>query len=403
MAVEDILKRAPRKSKKTRKHLHGVHATDERYTGSEPVWTDWQDWPVEKFASERSRAFNFYNYYLSAKDSKPAVLEWMKANGYSADEISAVRSAPDYYPGSTTGTLCICMNRGMPAPHPKMNDTDDLGFVRATIREAIEQGKKSRVKEDAKAEEASISPMVLLQKKCQRTIILDLDVMLDQWIREKRPVQGLDIYAAMQRHGLSAMACAPVERWLNAQLEELVGARDQTHPDLVEGYRYLTKAQIQDRIGALEKMLADLDKFRHAAKATRAPREKKPVSATKQIAKLQYCKQSPEFKVASIDPSRIVGCYRLLAFNTKYRVLLDYVAQNDKGLSIKGTTLQNVDETKTRAIRLRKPDEFLATALSATPKQIEKAWSKLTTKPTKPKPRINKEVVLLRVFSTLEK
>jgi len=84
----------------------------------------------------------------------------------------------------------------------------------------------------------------------------------------------------------------------------------------------------------------------------------------------------------------------------KYRVLLDYVAQNEKGLSIKGTTLQNVDELSTRAIRLRKPDELLPIILNSTPKQIEKAWSNLTTKESKPKPRLNDEVVLLRVFES---
>ena len=62
--------------------------------------------------------------------------------------------------------------------------------------------------------------------------------------------------------------------------------------------------------------------------------------------------------------------------------------------------LQNVDELSTRAIRLRKPDEFLPIVLNNTSKQIEKAWSNLTTKESKPKPRINGEVVLLRVFET---
>ena len=241
--------------------------------------------------------------------------------------------------------------------------------------------------------------MVFLKDKVNRTIIMELDILLDRWSMDNE-ASPIDIYARMQEYKLPAAACSLVERWLSRYRDEAAAAADKSDPYLVECYHFMTAAQLKKRIAAFDSMLADLDRFRHAAKATRAPREKKPVSATKQISSLKYCKENAEFKVASINPVRIVGAYRLLAFNTKYRMLIDYVAQNEKGLSIKGTTLQNVDELSTRAIRLRKPDEFLPIVLNNTPKQIEKAWSNLTTKESKPKPRINAEVVLLRVCET---
>ena len=401
MAVEDILKNAKKRTKKVRKHIHGVNATDERYTGNEPVWDGCESWGPEKFNAERSRAFNFYNYYLSAKETKPKVLEWMEVNGYSKEDIRLVRSAPDYYPGMTVGTLCTSMLRGMPSKYPGL-DHDDLAFVRDRITHAMTEAVITVANEKAKEETPAISPMIFLQDKTRRTIILDLDLMLDRWVVTGN-AEPIDIYAAMNSHGLSAMSCAQVERWIERHLIETKAAYDKTDDYLVEVYRNLSRTQQKARIDAYTKMLEDLNRFKHAAKATRAPREKKPVAATKQISKLQYCKESSEFKIASINPVRIVGAYRVLAFNVKYRVLLDYVAQNDKGLAIKGTTLQNVDELSTRAIRLRKPDEFLPIVLNNTPKQIEKAWNNLTTKESKPKPRINSEVVLLRVFETRDK
>jgi hypothetical protein len=399
MAVEDILKNAKKRTKKVRKHIHGVNATDERYTGAEPVWDDWKSWPKEKFEKERSRAFNFYNYYLSAKETKPKVLEWMEVNGYSKQDISAVRRAPDYLPGITVGTLCTSMLRGMPSRHPEMDYHPDDIFVRDIIVKVIAEAKNIADPEKV-AKEPAVSPMVFLKDKTTRTIIMDLDVMLDQWSMDNSQSTPIDIYARMQEHKLPAASCNQVEQWLTRHRDEMGCALDKSDPYLVEVYQYLTKEQLTSRVKAFNSMLADLDKFRNAAKATRAPREKKPVSATKQISSLKYCKENAEFKIASVNPVRIVGAYRLLAFNTKYRILLDYVAQNEKGLSIKGTTLQNVDDLSTRAIRLRKPDEFLPIVLNNTPKQIEKAWSNLTTKESKPKPRINGEVVLLRVFET---
>lgn len=393
-----------RKSK-TSTSSYRIKATDERYTGLEPVWDGWEKWPLEQFTKERSRAFNFYNYYLDAAETKPSVYEWMTKHGYPEDEITAVKAAPDYLPGITVGTLCISMLRGMPEVHPELisKQVSDKVFVATQLNNAIAEGRRNMqtntAAEAAEAAKPAVSPMVLLQAKAQRTVILDLDVLLDDWIRTKgEKVKRIDLYETMNEHDLSALACPTVERWLTKLRDEMVAARDKTDEDLVMGYRYLTGPELRDRIDAVEQMLADLNRYCHAAKATRAPRKKRVKPADKQITKLKYRKEDTEYKIASINPTRVVGAYRLLAFNTKKRMLLDYVAQSAEGFTIKGTSLKNVDETNSRCTRLRKPQEFLEIVLNNTAKQIEKAWEKLTTKEGKPKPRINEDVVLLRVF-----
>ena len=378
-----------------------IRAIDTRYTGDEPVWDGWERWDLEKFKKEYSRAFNFYNYYLDAVQTKGAVFEWMERNGYSKDDIAAVKAAPDYLPGITAGTLCICMNRGMPSIHPELHGEQQPAalFVNDQLVKAIAEGKRAKQPETVAEVAPAVSPMVLLKAKAMRTVIMDLDVLLDDWMRTKgQKVRRIDLYETMNGHDLSALACPLVERWLTRQRDEMVAARDKTDPDLVEGYRYLTGPELRDRIDATEQMLTDLSRYCHAAKATRAPRKKRAKSADKQITKLKFRKEDTEYKIASINPTRVVGAYRLLAFNTKKRMLLDYVAQSAEGFSIKGTSLKNVDETNSRCTRLRKPNEFLEVVLNNTAKQIEKAWDKLTTKEGKPKVRINEDVVLLRVF-----
>ena len=39
---------------------------DESFTGPEPVWEDWQSWPIEKFHKEKQRAGTYYNYFYQA-------------------------------------------------------------------------------------------------------------------------------------------------------------------------------------------------------------------------------------------------------------------------------------------------------------------------------------------------
>lgn len=412
MSLEAIL-RANKQQKKRKKRHSGIAAVDSKYTGDEPVWDGWQEWTVDKFMSERNRALNFYNYYSNSREMKPHVLEWMEANGYSKEDVRAVKRAPDYAVNITTCSLCKSMLRGMPALHPKAQEyhdrmpgvggtaRSDEEFVREQIDLAIKQG--LNVNEDEEGNPvvkgpSGPSPMERLQVKTRTTIIMDLDLLLEKWMDSGDTVEVLPIFEKMKGYGLSAPSVAQVERWLTKHRDEMQEAYEKKDEQLVEGYSYLSDKQLKARIDACNTMLEDLSKFRHSAKAQRAPRTPKPVSATKQIARMQYLKDSPEYKITSINPVRIIGAHRLLVFSVKYRCLFDFYASSTSGFGIKGTTLKNVDELKTRAIRLRKPEDFLNTVQNNTAKQINKAWEALTTKEFKPKHRINKEMLLVRVF-----
>ena len=74
------------------------------------------------------------------------------------------------------------------------------------------------------------------------------------------------------------------------------------------------------------------------------------------------------------------------------------VCQSPYGFEVSGSTLKNVDIEGSRKVKLRKPDEFLPTALSGTAKQVDNAWKKLTTKTGTPNARINKDTILLKAM-----
>jgi hypothetical protein len=416
MSIEHILKSAGRGKKK--KHRgNGIAAVDERYTGTEPIWDDWKSWPIAKFHNERSRMFGFYNYYSNAKDLKPAVLEWMANNGYTKQQIRAVKRAPDYLPGVTVGSLCTSMNRGMPDFHPELQAhletlagcagsvvVSDAIFCKERINQAIAEGDKSEdviEGEEPKVKKVSgPSPMELLIRKVQATILMDLDVQMDKWMDQKpgEKLETFDIYERMKSHGLPALVTDRVKRWLAKHRDEMKAALEKTDPDLVEGYRYLTTAQLKERVDTLSQYITDLDKFKSAVKASKAPREKKLPSATKLVEKLQYMKESPEHKISSINPVRLIGAHRVITFSTRDGYIRDYRSSSGRGFLLSGSTLKNVDEATMRAKKLRKPERDLQTFVTGSSKNIEKLWTELTTKDAKPNTRINEHMVILRVF-----
>ena len=145
-------------------------------------------------------------------------------------------------------------------------------------------------------------------------------------------------------------------------------------------------------------MLADLDRLKAAAKATRATKVKGPRSADKQIAKVKYKKEDNEFKLVSIPPVKIPGAIRLFTFNTKTRVLSEYITQAADGFEISGTSIKNFDQVNSRCTKLRKPDAFIPIVQSNTPNQIDKEFKSLTTKINVPNGRLNDDTILLRAL-----
>lgn len=183
---------------------------------------------------------------------------------------------------------------------------------------------------------------------------------------------------------------------LKEEIELLLSKKDS---ELVEAYSHLKLKKKKEYLELLTSIVEDAEKYMLSKKAVRAPRAKKSLTADKQVKSLKFLANSAEYKITSINPTTIVGAMRLYTFNIKNRVLTEYVCRLPKGFEIKGTTLQGIDDEQSRAIRLRKPDEFLPIVLKGTKTKIEKEWKTLTTKTIAHSPRINKDVLLLKVMA----
>jgi hypothetical protein len=152
-------------------------------------------------------------------------------------------------------------------------------------------------------------------------------------------------------------------------------------------------------LNLMDGIFADLEQLKTSFTAVKIPRAKKPKSTDLQVAKLQYLQEHIESKVTSINPVLIPTKEMLWVYNTKQKVLTQYVTTSTKGFEISGSTIKNFDDPLSKTSRLRKPQDVLPEVLKLTPKQMDKrVWDKLTTKIGVPNGRINKDCVLLRVI-----
>ncbi|GEM_PF-800091 len=270
----------------------------------------------------------------------------------------------------------------------------DRFFKEATILgTAILKTRESETEE--KSNIVILNPTQRYQAKLNETILTDLDELEEEWISGEEP--EFDLYNRFRFHLLTGKAAEPVRRLLEGWLLDFTDAYHKRCDQAVEGYSHVKRSVMRRRIKHVELMLEDCVKLKAASAATRKVSKPRVKSADKQVAKMKYKKDDAENKLVSINPISIVGAMRLYVFNVKTREITEYVSGRTDGFSMKGTTLQGFEVDNSRKIRLRKPAEFLTVVQSKTPKQIDNAWDKLTTKESKPNGRINDDCVLVKV------
>ena len=186
-----------------------------------------------------------------------------------------------------------------------------------------------------------------------------------------------------------------VANMIKANLEKSYGdfmllAKDE---ELKEAYNLDNKtAKRYEKF--LGKILADIDLYIGGSKAQASKRVK---SKTKTKLKVQYKISDEEYGISSVAPEKILGKSKVWLFNTKSRELSYVETTHEDGITIRGTSIIDVDETKSFAIRLRKPLGLINAILAKKQKEIKSELNSIKTKKNKATGRINRYTIILGV------
>ena len=381
---------------KTRKFQKNglVAATDDKYTGQEPAW-DGVD-TKEAYDKKLSSALNFYNYYLDRDDYLPIIHDYMVVEGYDKKDLSLIKHVPKTAGEvSITGKLCRMFNQGAP------NYYDYRKLVKGNINQLLNFAESAKAAKVEKPVDTNLKPNVheIIKEKVRTTVLCELEGMLDEWTNDtKASVKKFPIAMVLRGENIPVSATSSIKDWLTKQRDEYKEAYDKTCPQMVEGYSYLSKPALRNRIKALDELLNELVLYKSSKSAARKPRVKKPKSAIKQVQRLKYLNESKDHAIVSCDPTRIIGANTFFAFNTKYRRLTVFKARNRDGFTVSGSTIKDFDEDTSFAITLRKPNDYLPILASKTERQIEKALKELKTKRKSANGRINQDTILIRAL-----
>ena len=358
---------------------------EEKHIGYEI--TDWSEMTERKV----EECLRHYGYFHDYKDASRWALSWVKKH-LSKKDATYFASAEDWRVSPTLGALCKMMSNGA------VFDEKRMKWIHNKIEGVIAAGKS---KKDGSNVVATNSPRRSIQeivKDNTSDFIGEIEDILDiyyngVWL----DIDNYSVYNELKKAEAAyntAKAVVDYYMPLKAELTELI---TQKTPDLIEAYEKMSLKQRKEYLKLITLIIDDAEKYMASKKAVRKTRAKKPVSASQQVSKVSYLKDSAEFKMTSIDPASVVCASEVYLFNSKYRTLIRLVSSAREGFTIKGTTIQNIDIEASGKKKLRKPEDFFTQAGNTRPK-MSKAYLDIKTKPSEANGRINGETLIYKAF-----
>lgn len=367
---------AERKRKKVERAMEIV-----RGSSGEPVVT------VENYDSKISKALNWYNVNSDAKTLRKYVIAYINHIN-KKDYIYAVQEASDH----EIRQIAIVGRLVLRDQYVADNHVQHIISKLEVLKEKYKKENKPVIKD--KVQQASVVQSV--QDRIQdsaRKYAWDIDDEIDSFIKNKTTNFSMKNYLLSKQ--ISGAVAKRLGEYYHSLEKELIEAIKGTDEQLVEGYSYLTKAQLKRFYEFIQSIVLDCNQQVVKAKANRMPRKRKEKPASVLVSKLKYLKEFPELKLKSVSPIEVVGATELWVYNTKYRKLSVY--KGDPNLTVKGTTIINYSVGSSETRGLRKPEEYFKN-LDLGKRALSNAYKTIKTKPSLPNGRLNDDCIILAAF-----
>lgn len=362
----------------------------EKFWGSEPIY---REVVSTKNDINFSKLLNWYNQMSDTKDHDKWIVEYMKKNGYSKQDISGIVNL-DSSANVTKSSAAVLARM---ETNGTIFDGEMKDLVKNKIHKALEFKQKIIAEETTTAKVVSIQDRI---KALAEQHIIYVDDEIFNWYHERKTKISFSLYTYLQSNQLNSQICNHIKNFIAKIRDEHAEMMEGKDEQLNEGYAYLSNASKKEIMKQLNQCVEDIERHVGNTKASkeRKPRKKKEVSASKLINKLNYQKEFVKLKIKSIVPESIIGSQQLWLYNTKYDQLTMLNAISSSGLTVKGSTITGYDPDASVKKKVRKPEQTIQKVLSGGKQILTKLMSTLTTKPIEVNGRVNNDTIILRAI-----
>ena len=184
---------------------------------------------------------------------------------------------------------------------------------------------------------------------------------------------------------------AQITENISRSVNDLQLAKSKKDEQLVEGYSYLTPKQLSAYINFLNTLQTNI--ISSVPKTERKKRKTKIKKPDQLVKKLQIIDSFHELQLTSCPKIEIVGANVIFVYNTKTRSMIKYTSSGE--FSIKGSTLLNIDLSKSFKKTVRKPEKVFLSLNRSNAQFMQRLWDSIKCKETSTNARINRNCVLI--------
>ena len=365
--------------------LHTVlpPASDAKFIGDEPTWTDVQV-PEEKYNSEIVQGLNWHNYCASDKDYIKYMEQYLREHRpHSAkQDIQAWRNL-----GSVNKTICALARMYMQGFPLRSNDSQKIRDYVMSFANVKKQAKVSSTT-PVKTNKPNIQDRIRAQVS---TVLAELDGKMDEAFDGDIPTSDV-LTGDILSKGFKAPQLKLVQQYLRKHIAEWYAAYNGEDEQLVEGYAYVGKRNFKKIIDAFSTAMDNISQQQTKVKSLRI-RKKKPMDKKKMASKIRFKAEHEGIK--SQKPVDIIGANMVWVYDTKKRRLGYYEAEVKDSLYVKGPKIYGFKVTCEKI--LRKPEEQLAEVMKLRKNQTVNWFDGIKAKCKELKGRTTTDLLIVRI------
>jgi hypothetical protein len=366
--------------------------------GFEPDdWSDQADLEETELRNRIGFAFNWYNYNYNLKEIKRNYIKYLKSNAYDKKQVSAVGAVEPFEIGNVYSYLARMSMNGY-----EMSEHEQTQFD-TRLEALVEKGNvilaSNKEKDDTKAK----APVVSIQQRVRNAtaeILGEIDGEIDGYIEEGFPklTESFDLYAFLQKNEVKGAHTRFVITHLEEQLAELKEVAEGTDEQLVEGYSNIPKTKQTKLRKFVAALIDEAEDWLTNCKGNRKARKRKQKSPKDLVKALKYKKSDEDYAIESVNPTSILDASQVWVFDTKTRFLYKYVS--NVGMTVKGTTLKEFDESSSYKKKIRESyiKDVFADVLTGGKVKLRKVLDEINAKEVPVTGRIGKEMVIMRAI-----
>ena len=340
-----------------------------------------------KFSIELSKvqmmlALNWYSQNKTSKDAEKYVTDYFKKK-LKVDIGSLAKDC-----NSTFCYICrIVYNGGM------LSVKDQIWFDNQ-IKQIENQMSAKKVKVVEVVPGNVISIQDRIREKSQECIG-ELEGQLDDYITSDYKIDASP-YGVMHTMNIKSVHVNRIVEVFKRRRIEFDAVLNTDDKELKEAYSNFTKPQLKKVVAWCDQVILDCQKVMGSAAQNRKPRKRKVKSPEELTVKVKVLDKFDELKLVSIPATEIIGAMQLWVYNVKTRKLGCYHAEDAGGFSVKGTSLENFNESKSVHKKLRKPEVSLPEVMKAGKVLLRNYMDGIRAVESALTGRLNADTILLR-------